>query len=605
MDNWEELTPSGNIYDEGSSQPADGASAPDELVASGNIFDGQGQAPAEALEGAPDIRQGMVSAAGSTVDAMKSAVAEWSGDEAGAAALLMEAQKYVPGITWEEVKSDPTFMGKLIKGVQFVTTEAVPRAAPAMAPAVAGLAAAPFTGGSSLALPVAVGATLLQAGQSFITTSGNIMTEQRMEGQPVNKTSALTAGSLVAGLDLLTMGNPAAKSLVLNSPLLKNTVKQVAAKSALEVAEEGVSTSAGLLAENMVGRDMSFSQSMSNFDEALVSSSGTRATLSTPSYAKHVVSGEKPRESLVRERDAADDSGMLLMLEGVKEGSTPDTVSAKVDELWTGREFQNSSEAAIELTKNGAQLTPSALDIDVSTGLTDAKGRPVTDNLAKAFGIDTKMDKFGKFLSERFNIPLVGRLIDPTKDYNTTVTAQKKMFDEWSNTFNTALDGSAFSTKEKKAITREVNNYINGYANTLSVDTKAKLARFGDMSVFDGITMQKRARQMTENMNPKGAGEGTTAGVLATVGEGLLSGGIPVITPVIGGGAAIAASAITATQKAKMARALETDPKLRAEYEATVKMLQALYQRVEAPQELEEKVKEATTVDMGAMELMK
>lgn len=604
MNDWEELTPSGNIYDAGSSQTSDGAPAPEELVSSGNIYDNMDNA--ETFTGAEDYRQGPLSAARSSVDMIKSSIAEWSDRPEEAVALYKEAQKYVPGITWEEVVDNPTLIGKLTSGAQFIGGEVVPQLAPYLAPTAAGIVAAPFTGGSSLGATVTTGlAALSQMAQTFGTTSGNIMTEQRMAGQPIDKTRALTAGALVAGLDLATMKNPAVKGLVLNSPLLKGQAKQVVAKGALEATEEVTATTAGLAIEQVIGRDMTFSQAMENFDEALVSSMGARGALTAPAYTNRLVKGEKPREQLVRERDAADDSGVLLMLESVKEGSTPESMSAKVDELWTSREFQNSSEAAIKLSEYGAELTPSALDIDVSTGLTDSKGRPVTDNLAKAFGINTTMDKFGKFLSERFNIPLVGRLIDPTKDYNATLSAQKKMYDDWSNTFNTALDGSVFSAKEKKAITRDVNNYINGYANSLSVDTKAKLARFGDMEVFDGITVQKRARQMTEKMNPKGAGEGTTAGVLASVGEGLLSGGIPIITPTLGAGAAIGAAGINATQKAKMARALETDPKIRAEYEAAVQALQALYRRVEAPQELEEKVKEATAVDMGAMELMK
>ena len=599
MDDWEELTPVGNVFDEGSSQSTDGASAPDEWVVSGNVFENP---TAEPIPSAPDVREGFGSAVGSSADTISSAYNEFMGNEAEATALLAEAQKYKPGITWDEVKAQPDFMSMVGAGLKFVSTEALPQAIPYLAPAAVGVVAAPFTGGASITAPVAMASAVLSGGQ----VTGNIMTEQRESGN-TNTAQAITAGALVGGIDILTMKNPVLKNIIMDSPLIKNLIVKPIARVGVEGAEEVVTTGASLFAEQMVGRDMSFSDTMKNFDQALVSSAGVRAQLSAPSTVL-------ARNSLVSERmetgsdvegisRQADESTLLISLDENESGVMNDArFTETIDQLWTDRDMENSAEAAKALRNEGGVLTPKALDVEVNTGLVREDGTPITENLGKRYGVDATFDKFGRSLSEKFDIPLVGKLVDPASDYKKT----SKAFDKMTDKFNDFMGGLQLSgtAKENKAVINDVNNYVQGYTTTLNPTSKKALARMGDLEVFDKITIQKRARQYVENMAPSDASGRINA--LASAGvEAVAMGGVPVISATVGTAPAILAAGLNAQQKAKMDFLLRSDPETIKQYNDSIKAMQALLNRVEGPQGLEDEIVEKIKPDMGTLELVK
>lgn len=540
---------------------------------------------------------GASGAFGASVDRLQAGAQTLMGDHEAAEANIKESKKYEAS-SYKDVRGPLdllSYVGENMAG-------AVPYLAAPVAAIGAGVAGAPA------AVPLAIGALGAMAYGSL--EGGATYAEQETKSVP----RAVAVGAFSAALERIP-GLQGKSGVLLNSPLLTNIVRKG--------LEEVITTTGQVAVEGMVGHNRSFTETMSNLDEALAGSMAARSGYSAATTAANNVPAipEKKRAASTFIWGSKDEDGNRTQtyhtttkegMDNVKFDDASDLAAVDptngvkdAQKVWASRELQNSAEAAKKLQDRGAELSPVALDIDAST----ADGKVV--NIAKEFEIGTAADKAGRILASKFKMPLFGEMVDPKKGYETTKLAYEGFKKDFDVELKRGIEGLNLDREITVDILRDIQNYVTGRKPKTDFETKQFILQSPNkLEIFDSITQIKRMRQMTENMKPKGD-HGALGGIGGIGIEALATGGLPVFTTIGGAVGSTLSKVINDSQKNKMRSIIDGKGTPESKLKALLNALEGVefeasgINRAGFADGLEEEVKAKVKPDMGTLELVK
>lgn len=544
---------------------------------------------------------GVKGAFGSSVDRLQAGAQQLVGMSDAAEANIAEANKYEP-MSYKDVDG--------WNALGYVAENVAGAAPYVAAPLVA-------TGAAVAGAPAAVvgGLTLAGAATYGALEAGAVYAEQTDK----SVVRAGTVGVLSAAMERIP-GLQGKSSMLLNSPLLSNVIRKG--------VEEGVTTTAQVAAEGVIGHGQDFTTAMSNLDEALMGSAAARSGISTtttiansvPKLPERVKSGSEfiwggrdedgnrteymgTATKTVHDIDSMDKASDLAAVD-------PDRGVKAAQEVWTSRELQNSAEAAKKLQDRGAELSPISLDIETK------QVDPVTRveksiNIAEEFNIGTVADKLSRGLANTFKMPLFGSLVDPKKGYEST----KKAYDGLKSDFDVEMKREIGNLNLDKEITtdilRDIQNYVSGRKPKSDFETKKFILQsVNRLEIFDAITQMKRMRQMTENMLP-GSEKGSIGGYGALGAEAIVSGGLPVLTASAGAIGSTLAYGMNKVQKNKAQSIISGKGTPESKLNKLFELLNSVefdaegINRAGFAEGLAEEVEQSITPDMGTMEVVR
>lgn len=584
---WGDVTPITNGADEGWDDvtPLEGGAVVDDGWGEVGLI--EGTSGPDYFTPSKESNSGVMASMGAAVDTIQGGFYQAIGETEKADEQFAEARKYEPTVkSYKDVKD----VGTAFSYATELLAGGVPYAAAALPAAVAATVGAPVA--------VVTGAGLLGTAALATTEAGRIYNEQ--ETKDVG--SAVAAGTLISVMERV----PGLGKLVRGSPLVKAVVGNVLTEPVRTVAQTTV--------EGVGGKNLTFSESMVGIDEAIVGGYAQRSAYAIPNTLTKLAPTSEPKrfhdtaeqKALNREVDSTE-----LMSALTDENRSVETVSREVDRIWQGREMDNTAEAAQRLQDRGAELTPTALDIETSLR---GKGKV---NLAKELGVSTAPDKLARFAEGNFNVPLVGSLgkfiSDPKAAYASTQRAYAGLKQDFDVRLKEVIGGLGVPKEIGLELTRDIQHYVMGRKPSLAMETKSILARMQggeSLNTLDNISQMKRMRQMTENMKPS---DQSISGVVSGLaGVGLTTAMNPVAGAALATGSAMAslgAGIVSAQQKSKL-KALINDTSLDSDKKLDM-LLKLLGEGLEKASvggiqtDISEEVEEKVKPDMGTMELVK
>ncbi len=422
-----------------------------------------------------DETSGISGAFGSSVDRLQAGYYELMGDDKKAQENLLEAQSYTPSVRSYKDISSASDLGEYLSEQ---LAASVPYA-PALMSGPLGVAAG-------------VGLAGLEAGATYAEQE-----EKDVLG------AAASAGANIL-LERIGLGG--------SGGMVTKAVKGL--------VEEGGRGAAQHLIAQGIGYGKSFDDAMKDIDEAIVGGASMRAAFSTASKVidKSISPFTAEMTSPTKAKSEIQQSTMA-MNSVAKSNLDPQAKSKAVREAWIKAEDANTAEAARKMNKYGANLKPKSFDFDV-----------LGQNVMKKLGVDNRYGGVAESLQARYDVPFIGSMLpaDPKVMAKNTANAFRLVNEDFNNNIKN------LNLLDKSKV--EVERYIKGDIPKMSSDTLNDLYTKGGADILHEAVQTKRARQMNDNTQVK---EASDVGTLGTLGEAVVTGGVPVFSSTAAGVSAV------------------------------------------------------------------